>query len=133
MNKVILIGRLTKDPEIRFTSQNNTAVCSFTLEVNRRGTTEQKADFIQIVAWDKTATFCHEYFNKGMQVAVVGKLQTRKWDDMEGRRHYITEVVADETYFADRKKDGGEKGDAYEGGSDGYYPMDDDPFPQTFR
>lgn len=125
MNKTILMGRLTKDPDIRYTSGSNKAVTGFTLAVNRRGTKEKQADFINIVAWESTAEFCAKYFIKGMQIVVIGKLQTRKWDDSEGKRHYITEVVAEEVYFADRKKEG-QKGDAYEGGSDGYYPMDDE-------
>ena len=111
MNKVILMGRLTKDPEVRYTSTNNTAVCNFTLAVDRRFTRqgeEKKADFIQIVTWRNLAEFCSKNFNKGQRVAVVGSIQTRTWDDNEGKRHYITEVVADEAYFADSKKTGGQ-------------------------
>ncbi len=131
MNKVIEMGRLTKDPVVRYTSGEAKAVCSFTLAVNRRGTTEQKADFINFVAWGKNAEFLQKHCIKGMQIAVYGSLQTRKWDDAEGKRHYIMEVVASEIYFADAKRNGSEEkyGDAYEGGSDGYYPLDDDPFP----
>lgn len=121
MNKVVLMGRLTKDPDLRYTSGNNTAVASFTLAVNRRQTEKEgqpQADFIQIVAWNKTAEFVGKHFTKGMQVAIVGRLQTRTWDDMEGKRHYVTEVVAEETYFADSKRE--QKGDAFEGES--YFP-----------
>lgn len=136
MNKVILMGRLTKDPDLRYTSANNTAVASFTIAVNRRAAKEgqPQADFINIVAWSKTAEFCGKYFTKGMQVAVVGRIQTRTWDDNEGKRHYVTEVVADETYFADSKRgDTGNAGgfqqkpynDAPAAG-DGFYPMDED-------
>ncbi len=132
MNKVILMGRLTKDPELRYTGGNTTAVATFTLAVNRRFAKdgERKADFINIVAWDKTAEFCSKHFTKGLQVVVVGRIQTRTWDDNEGKRHYITEVVAEEAYIADRKKSGedGQHGDAFEGGADGFYPMDDDDF-----
>lgn len=119
------MGRPTKDPEVRYTSVNNTAVASFTLAVNRRGAKEgqTQADFINIVAWTKTAEFVGKYFTKGLQVVVVGRLQTRTWDDNEGKRHYVTEVVADETYFADSKRNSEEKGDAYE--EDGYYPLDE--------
>ena len=109
MNKVILIGRLTKDPEIRYTASSNKAVCSFTIAVNRRFTKqgeERQADFIPVVTWDKQAEFCNNYFKKGMQVAISGRIQTRTWDDNEGKRHYITEIVADETYFADSRRDG---------------------------
>jgi single-strand DNA-binding protein len=122
MNKVILMGRLTKEPELRFTSTNNTAVCSFTLAVERRVKQgeEKQADFIPIVAWSKLGEFCGKYFQKGRQVAVVGRLQVRTWDDNEGKKRYATEVVADEAYFADSKKaEAAEhKGDAYEGVGD---------------
>lgn len=106
MNKVQLIGRLTKDPEVRYTN-SNTAVANFTLAVNRRFKKEgqSEADFIPVVAWDKTADFCSKYFNKGLQVAVVGRLQVRSWDDNDGKKHYATEVVAEEVYFADSKKE----------------------------
>jgi len=141
MNKVILMGRLTKDPELRYTSGNNTAVASFTIAVNRRASKEnqQQADFINVVAWTKTAEFCAKYFTKGMQVAIVGRIQTRTWDDNEGKRHYVTEVVADETFFADSKKSGGGDfggnmpgvapktySDAPAESGDGFYPMDED-------
>jgi single-strand DNA-binding protein len=133
MNKVILMGRLTKEPELRYTSNNNTAVCSFTLAVNRRFVRqgeEKQADFIDVVAWTKLAEFCGKYFQKGLQVAVVGRIQTRSYDDKEGKKRYITEVVADEAYFADSKKsnDFGQRPSAGEGTgqSDGFYPIDDD-------
>lgn len=106
-NKVILMGRLTRDPETRFTNTNNTLVCSFTLAVDRRFTKpgeERQTDFIPVVAWSKLGEFCSKYFSKGSRVLVSGRLQTRTWDDSENRRHYITEVVADEVYFADSKR-----------------------------
>ena len=109
MNKVILMGRLTRDPEVRYTQTNNTLVASFSLAVNRRFTKpgeERQADFINVVAWSKTGEFCSKYFKKGQQVAVIGRIQTRTWDDDQGQKHYITEVVAEEAYFADSKKDG---------------------------
>lgn len=106
MNKVELLGHLTKDVEIRYT-QSNTPVASFTLAVNRRFAKEgeQQADFINIVAWNKTAEFCGKYFKKGSQIALVGRIQTRNWEDDNGQKHYATEVVAEEVYFADSKKD----------------------------
>ncbi len=107
MNKVILIGRLTKDPEIRYTQSNNIAVTTFTLAVNRRFTKqgeEQQADFINIISYSKTAEFVCSYFQKGQQVAIVGRIQTRNWNDDKGQKHYATEVVAEEVYFADTKK-----------------------------
>lgn len=108
MNKVILMGRLTKDPDVRYTQTNNTMIASFTLAVNRRFAKEeeQNADFINIVAWSKTAEFCSKYFKKGQQVGVIGRMQTRTWDDDAGQKHYITEVVAEEVYFADTRRDG---------------------------
>ena len=109
MNKVILLGRLTRDPEVRYTQTNNTLVASFSLAVNRRFVRqgeERQADFINIVAWSKLGEFCSKYFKKGQQVSVVGRLQTRTWDDEQGQKHYITEVVAEEAYFADSRRDG---------------------------
>ena len=108
MNKVQLLGRLTKDPEIRYTQTNNTAVASFSLAVNRRfgkEGEERQSDFINIVSWGKTAQFCEKYFKKGMQIALVGRIQTRTYDDTEGKKHYVTEVVAEEVFFADSKKE----------------------------
>lgn len=108
MNKVVLMGRLTKDPETRYTQTNNIQVTSFTLAVNRRFTKdgEQQADFINIVSWNKTAEFVSKYFRKGQQVGVIGRIQTRNYDDDKGVKHYITEVIAEEVYFADSKKEG---------------------------
>lgn len=105
MNKVILMGRLTKDPETKST-QSQLIVSTFTLAVNRRMSKNNEADFINCVAWNKTAEFCKNYLQKGIQVAVVGRIQTRSWDDTEGKKRYATEVVADEVYFADSKRDG---------------------------
>ncbi len=108
MNKVILMGRLTRDPEVRYTQTNNTLVASFTLAVNRRFVRqgeERQADFINIVAWAKLGEFCSKYFKKGQQVGIVGRIQTRTWDDDQGVKHYVTEVVAEEAYFADSKRD----------------------------
>ena len=108
MNKVILMGRLTKEPDTRYTQTNNTQVTNFTLAVNRRFAKqgeERQADFINIVAWSKTAEFVSKYFRKGQQVAVVGRIETRNWDDDQGQKHYVTEVIAEEVYFADSKKE----------------------------
>lgn len=108
MNKVILMGRLTKDPEVRYTQSTNTQVTSFTLAINRRFVKqgeERQADFINIVAWNKTAEFVSKYFKKGQQVGVIGRIQTRNYDDEQGTKHYITEVIAEEVYFAGDKKE----------------------------
>lgn len=135
MNKVILMGRLTKDPELRYTNNNNTAVCSFTLAVDRRFAKqgeERQADFFPVVAWRNQAEFCSRYFTKGLKVVVVGSLQTRSWDDTEGKKHYVTEVIAEETYFAESKKAEGATpsqkpaGGPGGGQSDGFFPMNED-------
>lgn len=107
MNKVVLMGRLTRDPEMRFTQGNNTAVCSFSLAVNRRFKQEGQpdADFINVTAWAKTAEFVSKYFTKGQQVGVIGRMQTRNYDDKDGKKVFVTEVVAEEVYFADSKKE----------------------------
>ena len=108
MNKVILMGRLTRVPEVRYTQTNNTLVASCSLAVNRRSVRqgeERQADFINIVAWSKLGEFCSKYFKKGQQVAVIGRLQTRTWDDDQGVKHYVTEVVAEEAYFAEGRRD----------------------------
>lgn len=104
MNKVILLGRLTKNVETRYTQTNNALVATFTLAVNRkfaREGEERQADFINIVAWGKTGEFSSKYFKKGLQVAVVGRLQNHSYEDNSGQKKYITEVIAEEVYFAD--------------------------------
>lgn len=106
MNKVVLMGRLTKEPEMRAT-QSGTGVCSFSLAVSRRFKQEGQpdADFINVTAWAKTAEFVSKYFTKGQQVGVIGRMQTRNYDDKDGKKVYVTEVVAEEVYFADSKKE----------------------------
>ena len=111
MNKVILMGRLTRDTEVRYTQTNNTLVASFSIAVNRRFTRpgeERQADFINIVAWSKLGEFCSKYFKKGQQVGIIGRLQVRNWEDEQGQKHYVTEVVAEEAYFADSKRETGD-------------------------
>lgn len=107
MNKIILLGRLTKDVEVRYTQTTNTAVAAFSLAVNRKFTKEgeeQKADFINIVAWNKLAENASKYLKKGSQVLITGRLQIRNYDDEQGQKHYITEVVAEEFDFVEPKK-----------------------------
>ena len=109
MNKCVLMGRLTRDVDVRYTQTNNTMVANFSLAINRRFAKEgeeRQADFINVVAWNKTAEFVSKYFKKGQQVAVIGRIQTRNWDDEQGQKRYVTEVVAEEVYFADSKRDG---------------------------
>ncbi len=101
MNKVILIGRLTKDPDLRYT-QSGTAVASFTLAVNRRFANqngEREADFINCVAWNKSAEFVANYFTKGQQMALEGRLQVRSYEGDDGKRRWVTEVVVEQMEF----------------------------------
>ncbi|HIS38751.1 MAG TPA: single-stranded DNA-binding protein [Candidatus Onthousia faecavium] len=107
MNKVFLIGRLTRDPELRYTS-NNTAVASFTLAVNRTYTNqagEREADFINVVVWRRQAETVKNYLSQGSQLAVEGRIQVRSYDDQNGQRRYVTEVVADNVEFIGSRKD----------------------------
>ena len=114
MNKVILMGRLTRDPEIRYTSgENQTAVARYTLAVDRRFKRqgdEQTADFISIVAFGKAGEFVEKYFRQGQRVLVSGRIQTGSYTKKEGQRVYTTNVVADEQEFADAKRNGGAGG-----------------------
>lgn len=106
MNKVILIGRLTKDVELRYTQTNNTAVASFSIAVNRKFVKtgeERQADFFNIIAWNKLAENISKYLFKGIQVAISGRLETRSWDDPNGQKHYVTEVIAEEIDFIGSK------------------------------
>lgn len=109
MNHVSLIGRLARDPELKYTSNKQTAVATFSLAVNRKFKSEgqPEADFINIVAWSKTAEFVSKYFVKGQQVGICGRLQVRSWEDQDKKTRYATEVVAEEVFFADSKKDDG--------------------------
>ncbi len=105
MNKVFLIGRLTRDPELRYTG-NNTPVATFSLAVNRNFTNqsgEREADFINIVVWRKQAENVKNYVGQGSQVAIDGRIQTRSYDDQNGNKRYVTEVVADNVQFLDTK------------------------------
>lgn len=106
MNKVILIGRLTKDVELKYTQTNNTAVASFSLAVSRRFVKpgeERQADFFNIIAWNKLAETISKYLFKGNQVTISGRLETRSWDDENGKKHYVTEVIAEEVDFIETK------------------------------
>lgn len=101
MNKAILIGNLTRDPETRTTS-SGVAVCTFSIAVNRRFTNQQgvrEADFINIVVWRGQAEVCARYLTKGRKVAVIGSIQTRSYDAQDGTKRHVTEVVADEVEF----------------------------------
>jgi single-strand DNA-binding protein len=108
LNKVCLMGRLTRDPETRVTPSNVT-VASFTLAVDRnfaRQGEQRQTDFINIVTFSRTAEFVSKYFSKGQLVAVVGRIQSRSWEDQSGNKRYAVEVVAEECHFAEPKRDG---------------------------
>jgi single-strand DNA-binding protein len=142
MNKVILVGRLTKDPEVK-TTQNQIEYCSFSVAVDRRFKTasgERQADFINCVAWRQQAKLLGQYFQKGSRIGIVGNLQTRDYEK-DGKKVYVTEVAVDEIEFVDSKREssGSSSGDESSSGSmsrtpppalqveSGFYPaMDDD-------
>ena len=133
MNKVVLIGRLTRDPELRYTG-NNTAVATFSLAVNRNFSNQQgerEADFINIVVWRKQAENCKNYLSKGSQVAVEGRIQTRNYDAQDGTKRYVTEIIADNVTFLGAKGGSVPADDSnFEGGSANIATTDisEDPF-----
>lgn len=103
MNKVILVGRLTKDPEVKNTSQN-VPFCNFTIAVDRRfkdQSGQRQADFINCVAWRQTATFINSYFHKGSKIGIVGSIQSRSYEDQSGQRRYVTEVLVEDAEFVE--------------------------------
>ena len=125
MNSIILIGRLTKDPDLRYT-QAGKAVCSFTLAVDRPYSGDKKeADFINIVVWNKVGENCAQYLSKGRKVAVQGRLQIRSYEDDKGYKKYITEVVANSVEFLDF---GDKKGSNDDFGIDVDFDESDVPF-----
>jgi single-strand DNA-binding protein len=107
INKAILMGRLTRDPELRHTN-SGTAVCSFSLAINNGFGENAQTDFINCVAWNKTAEFVSKYFSKGKMIIVIGRISTRSWDGPDGKKNYATEVVANEVSFGESKRDGGD-------------------------
>ena len=121
MNKVVLVGNLTRDPEYR-TTANGTTVCTFTVAVTRRFANQQgvrESDFINCVAWRQTADFVHRFFTKGRKIGVVGSIQTRTYDAQDGTKRYVTEVVCDEAEFVDSKPQGDGANQSY---NQGYAP-----------
>lgn len=136
LNKVILMGRLTRDPEKRYTPSNQMPIASFSLAVTRnyaRQGEERQTDFINITAFGRTAEFVSNYFRKGQLVAVAGRIQTRSWDDSEGKKRYATDVIAEEVHFAEAKRDSAPTGNSFDGNQDiqGFEPTDfnDDDLP----
>ena len=126
MNKVILMGRLTRSPEVRYSQGSEpVAVARYTLAVNRRfkRKDEPEADFIPCVALGKSGEFAEKYFRKGRLVGVIGRLQVRSWEDKEGKKHRTTEVIIEEQHFAESKaaapKEGGQAA------ADGFYPINE--------
>lgn len=108
MNKVMLIGRMTKDAELKRT-QNGTEFCNFIIAVDRRfkdANGQRQADFIACVAWRTTADFIAKYFKKGNRIAVVGSIQTRTYEDQNGQKKLVTEVIVDEAEFVESKASG---------------------------
>ena len=118
LNKVVLAGRITADPELKQTP-SGVSVLRFTLAVNRRFTKnneqgEQQTDFITMVAWRQTAEFISKYFRKGSAICVTGSIQTRSWQDNQGQKRYATDVVVDEAMFVDSRSEGGNaQGNSY--------------------
>ena len=123
LNKIFIMGRLTRDPELRHT-QTGTAVATFSLAVDRdfkdKSTGERSTDFINVVAWRQTGEFVSRYFTKGRMAVVEGRLQMRDWTDKDGNKRTTAEVVADNVYFGDSKRDG-EGGGSYSSGYTGGY------------
>ncbi len=133
MNKVLLVGNLTKDPELT-TTTNGISVCRFSIAVSRRyvgASGERETDFINIVVWRGQAENCHKYLKKGSKCGIVGTLQTRSYDAQDGSKRYVTEVVADEVEFisTNRNQDGTSREDAPVEDVTELKPIDDDSLP----
>lgn len=132
MNKVILVGRPVRDPEVRYT-QSGMAVANFTLACDRRYAKqgeERQADFIACVAWNKTAEFVGQYVKKGQRIALDGRIETRSYDDKNGNKRYVTEVIAENVEFAQSKNEGGAQAPAAPSSNiDGFIPVDDEHLP----
>lgn len=107
MNKFQFLGRLTKEPEVRYTANTNSQVTVFTLAVNRRYVSqngERETDFFNLTSFGKTAEFCSKYYKKGQQVLVEGRIQNRTWEDDKGQKRYATDFIVEQCYFADSNK-----------------------------
>ena len=115
MNKFQFLGRLTRDPEVRYTANTNSQVTTFSVAVNRRFVSqngERQTDFFNLTAFGKTAEFCSKYFKKGQQVLVEGRIQNRTWEDQNGQKRYATDFIVEQAYFADSRRDNA--GDSFE-------------------
>ena len=104
MNKVHLIGNLTKDPELRYTKQN-TPVASYTIAINSRYGEQQQTDFINISSWGKSGEFVSKYFKKGQPIAITGRLKNKNYEDNNGNKHYSMEVVTEDIEFVGSRKE----------------------------
>ena len=144
MNTVVLIGRLTRDPELRYIPNSGTAVSTFTLAVDKNLSRDKKqeaesknqptADFIRIVVWGKQAENCANYLAKGRLIAVNGRIQTSTYDDKEGKRVYVTDVVANNVEFLEwgdgaNKTDNSNQSESNFSGIEGFHPTDNDDIP----
>ena len=123
------MGRLTKDPELRHTG-TGTPVCSFSIAINNGSGENQTTDFINCVAWNKTAEFVDKYFAKGRMIVAIGRITTRSWEGQDGKKNYVTEVVVNEVAFGDSKKENN-AGENTVDSDDEFTPLempDDTPF-----
>ena len=124
MNLVVMVGRLTKDPELRFVAGSGKAVCNFDIAVDRPFSKEKTADFFRVVVWGKPAENAAKYLTKGKEVAIRGYLTTRNYDDKEGIKRYVTEIVADEVQFVGHSKQIADERPADD--FKGFEPIEDD-------
>ena len=143
MNRVILVGRLTRDPEVRYSQgERSMAIARYTLAVDRRGRRSQDsdqgqtADFINIVAFDRAGEFAEKYFRQGMRVLVSGRIQTGSYVNKDGQKVYTTDIIVDDQEFADSKGQGGDNssfggGNSYGGGNRGGYQQATRPAPSS--
>ena len=142
MNRVILMGRLTRDPEVRYSQgERSMAIARYTLAVDRRGRrgqegSDQTADFINCVAFDRAGEFAEKYFRQGMRVLVSGRIQTGSYVNKDGQKVYTTDIIVDDQEFADSKGQGGDNssfggGNSYGGGNRGGYQQATRPAPSS--
>ena len=127
MNKVILMGRLTRDPEVRYAQNSNTAVCRYSLAVDRRFKRdgEPDADFFNCTVFGKGAEFAEKYFRQGTKISIVGRIQTGSYTNRDGQKVYTTDVVIEEQEFAESKKAAGQEQAGYTDAGDGFMNIPD--------
>lgn len=128
MNKVILMGRLVRDPEVRYSKGDNSlAIARYSLAVHKRfkKEDEQDADFINCVALGKNGEFAEKFLKKGMQISIVGRIQTGSYTDKDGKKIYTTDVVVEEHYFTESKKDSQTSSNASSDSTEAFYPVDE--------